>query len=159
MRKTTESLKRAQAAHVLECRCRGFPRDIVAVTLCDIDLVCYKCLLSERGGKRSVAEISEFKIYGNKIGKAEPNSIKKIWLIGDQQRNTSLRHDGIVNDRKLPEPRKLQRRGGHGMDQPACTPIRWHAGARSGWDERAGKACGEGDFLACATSRVRRDLI
>ena len=66
------------------------------------NLVCHSAKEESGDGVHSVAEIPEFKNNGNKTGKAEPNSKKKFWLIGDQQRNTSLRHGGIESDRKLP---------------------------------------------------------
>lgn len=63
---------------------------------------CYSANEEDNESGEGIAEMAESEINGNKIGKAEPNSKKKIWLIGDQQRNTSLRHGGNGDDRKLP---------------------------------------------------------
>lgn len=84
---------------------------------------------------------------GSKTGKAEPNPKKNVWLIGDQQRNASLRHGGIGDDRKLPvgtsECEDCERRGERerawiridtGRGSPQRSGVLWSGGG--GVDDR-----------------------
>lgn len=137
------------------------------------NLVCHSAKEESGDGVHSVAEIPEFKNNGNKTGKAEPNSKKKFWLIGDQQRNTSLRHGGIGNDRKLPDAsganmKKMQgtrRKGEERMAWIGEDVSRSDAAGEGGWGAQWMRRSGrrqEGDCLAFSKgggSRVRRDLI
>jgi hypothetical protein len=107
-------------------------------------------------GEQSIAEMAEFEINGNKIGKAELNSKKQIWLIGDQQRNTSLRHGATGNDRNMPvlleEAGKVLGRAtsrGCGSASVHRSDGVWTRGRAWGaqWMRRA-RSTAEGDCLA-----------
>lgn len=111
---------------------------------------CYSANSGSGDVEQRIAEISGPEMQDAKIGKTELNSKKNIWLIGDQQRNTSLRHGAIGSDRTLPV-RQVHARTLLATSRWIAAPIRWAwsgGGVGAQWMRRTA----EGDCQAFSGS-------